>query len=63
MELQPRLHSLRVSNPEVSVFLRADRDVPYGIVVQVMDAIKKAGIDKLGMVTDPLQAERVGREG
>ena len=45
------------------MFLRADRDVPYGIVVQVMDAIKKAGIDKLGMVTDPLQAERVGREG
>ena len=63
IELQPRLHSLRVGNPEVSVFLRADRDVPYGIVVQVMDAIKKAGIDKLGMVTDPLQAERVGSEG
>ena len=63
IELQPRLHSLQVSNPEVSVFLRADRDVPYGIVVQVMDAIKKAGISKLGMVTDPLQAERVGSEG
>jgi len=63
MELQPRLHSLRASNPEVAVFLRADRDVPYGIVVQVMDSIKKAGIDKLGMVTDPLQTERVGRDG
>jgi biopolymer transport protein TolR len=63
IELQPRLHSLRVSNPEVSVFLRADRDVPYGIVVQVMDAIKKAGIEKLGMVTDPIPTERVDRQG
>ena len=59
IQLQPRLHSLRSSNPEVSVFLRADRDVPYGTVVQVMDSIKKAGIEKLGMVTDPLHEEQV----
>ncbi|HEY3198393.1 MAG TPA: biopolymer transporter ExbD [Nitrospirales bacterium] len=59
IELQPRLHSLRSGNPQVSVFLRADRDVPYGTVVQVMDSIKKAGIEKLGMVTDPLHEEQV----
>ena len=35
------------------VFLRADRDVPYGRVMMVMDAIKKAGIEKVGMVTEP----------
>jgi biopolymer transport protein TolR len=33
--------------------------VPYGIVVQVMDGVKKAGIEKLGMVTDPTGPERV----
>ena len=59
VQLQPRLRTLRLGNPDVSVFLRADRDVPYGTVVQVMDSIKKAGIDKLGMVTDPLPEERV----
>ena len=59
IQLQPRLRSLRSSNPEVSVFLRADRDVPYGTVVQVMDSIKKAGIEKLGMVTEPLHEEQV----
>jgi biopolymer transport protein TolR len=59
VQLQPRLRALRLGNPDVSVFLRADRDVPYGTVVQVMDSIKKAGIDKLGMVTDPLPEERV----
>jgi biopolymer transport protein TolR len=37
--------------------------VPYGTVVQVMDGVKRAGIEKLGMVTDPPGArppERVG---
>lgn len=59
IQLQSRLAALHQANTEVSVFLRADRDVPYGTVVQVMDSIKKAGIDKLGMVTDPVQEERV----
>lgn len=33
------------------VFLEADKAVPYGRVVQVMAAVKKAGIERLGMVT------------
>jgi biopolymer transport protein TolR len=41
------------------VYLRADRDVPYGTVVQVMDGVKRSGIEKLGMVTDPEGPERV----
>jgi len=52
--LQTRLDALRRKDPGVSVFLRADQSVPYGTVVQVMDSVKKAGITKLGMVTDPL---------
>ena len=57
--LQKRLEAARRKSPELSVFLRADRDVPYGTVVQVMDSVKKAGIEKLGMVTDPVKEERV----
>jgi biopolymer transport protein TolR len=59
VQLQPRLQALRLRNPDISIFLRADRDVPYGTVVQVMDSIKKAGIDKLGMVTEPLHEEQI----
>jgi len=40
------------------VLLRADRIVPYGFVVQTMAEIKNAGIEKLGMVTEPLDARR-----
>lgn len=58
-QLQQKMDAVHRKNPEVSVFLRADQDVPYGTVVQVMDSIKKAGIAKLGMVTDPVVEERV----
>jgi biopolymer transport protein TolR len=58
-ELEPKLKALKQDNAEVSVYLRADRDVPYGTVVQVMDGVKRSGIEKLGMVTDPSAPERV----
>ncbi len=51
------LDSIRRTKPQVNVYLRADRDAPYGTVVQVMDVVKKAGIDKLGMVTEAAGGE------
>ncbi len=42
------------------VFLRADESVPYGVVMQVMSAIRQAGIDQIGMVTEPPR-EPVGK--
>ena len=58
-QLERKLHVLKQEHADVSLYLRADRDVPYGVVVQVMDGVKKAGIEKLGMVTDPTGAERI----
>jgi biopolymer transport protein TolR len=40
---------------EGELYLKADKDIPYGFVVQVMAIIKQAGIPKLGMITDPVQ--------
>ncbi|MEX5216122.1 MAG: biopolymer transporter ExbD [Nitrospiraceae bacterium] len=62
VQLERRLRSAKEQNADVSVFLRADRDVPYGTVVQVMDGVKKAGIEKMGMVTEPTTSERVAEE-
>ncbi len=59
VQLERKLRLLKEEHADVSLYLRADRDVPYGIVVQVMDGVKKAGIEKLGMVTDPTAPERV----
>lgn len=35
------------------VFLKADKSVPYGFVMGIMGKIRKAGIDSIGMVTEP----------
>ncbi|MDF0666191.1 MAG: biopolymer transporter ExbD [Nitrospira sp.] len=61
-QLERRLRVMKEEHADVSLYLRADRDVPYGIVVQVMDGVKKAGIEKLGMVTDPTGPERVSED-
>ncbi len=58
-QLESKLRVLKEEHADVSLYLRADRDVPYGVVVQVMDGVKKVGIEKLGMVTDPTGPERV----
>ncbi|WP_455243095.1 ExbD/TolR family protein [Petrachloros mirabilis] len=62
-QLEEKLKILKHEHADVSLYLRADRDVPYGIVVQVMDGVKKAGIEKIGMVTEPTGPERVGGPG
>ena len=41
-------------NPKAAVFLKADEAVAYGTVMKVMDVIKKAGVDRVGMVTEPI---------
>ena len=53
VDLRNKLTQARAVNPQVSVYLRADQSVPYGTVVQIMDEIKGAKIDRLGMVTGP----------
>ena len=58
-QMEFKLRSAKQRNADVAVYLRADRDVPYGTVVQVMDGVKRSGIEKLGMVTDPEGPERV----
>ena len=39
------------------VFVQADEAVPYGFVVRVFAAIRRAGVEKLGLVTDPLNTD------
>lgn len=56
-KLMPVLREKMIGRQNKEVFLQADRDVPYGKVVQVMAAIKGAGIEKLGMVSQPPETE------
>ena len=50
-KLGPVIQQALKGKPDREVFLEADQQVSYGRVVQVMAAVKNAGVDKLGMVT------------
>ena len=51
--LADKIAGITGRKPETKVYLRADKDVPYGVVVQVMAEARKAGVQNLGMVTEP----------
>jgi len=57
-ELGPKLKNIFASRIEREVYMRADRNVPYGFVVEVMAEIRRAGVDKLGMITEPPEEPR-----
>ena len=54
-DLETKVKAIFRYRREKEVLLRADRDVPYGYVIKVIAGIKRAGIDKLGMVTEPAE--------
>jgi biopolymer transport protein TolR len=53
--LQGKMKKILEGRPDQKVYLRADKSVPYGVVVRVISEVKNAGVAKLGMVTEPLR--------
>lgn len=54
-ELETKLETILKYRRDKEILLKADREVQYGYVVQVIAGIKRAGIDKLGMITEPIE--------
>ncbi|MHB8137280.1 MAG: protein TolR [Smithellaceae bacterium] len=52
-DLNAKLAAIFDQRVDREIFLRADKNVSYGFVVEVMSEIRKAGVDKLGMITEP----------
>jgi len=59
--LQEKLKKILEGRDNREVYLRADREISYGFVVHVMAEIKAAGVDKLGMVTEPIREKKKGQ--
>jgi biopolymer transport protein TolR len=57
--LGEKLSKILQGRPDREVYLKADKSIPYGIVVQVMAEIKGAGVEQLGMVTEPAVLEKL----
>jgi biopolymer transport protein TolR len=56
-ELGPKLQAILRLRPDRQVFLRADQSVRYGDVMRVIATVKNAGVERLGMVTEPPSGE------
>ena len=54
-DLDVKIAKIFENRRDKEVLIRADKDVTYGFVVKVMAMVKRAGINKLGMVTEPLE--------
>ncbi len=52
--LEVKIQKIFQNRRDKEILLRADKEVPYGFVIKVIAKVKQAGIDKLGMVTEPL---------
>ena len=52
-ELGTKLAAIFEGRDSRELFLRADKEAPYGVVVKALAAAREAGATKLGMVTEP----------
>jgi len=52
-ELSTKLKAIYEGRKQREIFLQADKSVPYGFVVKTMAAVKAAGIDSMGLITEP----------
>ncbi len=56
--LESRIKSYFIGKDKKIVFLKADKDVPYGYMIDVMDVLKKAGIENVGLIVDIKKEEK-----
>ncbi len=53
--LTEKLRAILANVENRGVLLKADREVPYGVVVNVMSRVRLAGVTTLGMITLPAE--------
>ena len=52
-EMATRINEILETAKEKVVFIRADEEVEYGAVMAAMDQLRQAGIEDIGLITDP----------
>jgi len=59
-EMATRLNELLENKKEKIVVIRADQDVAYSAVMAAMDQLRQAGVEDIGLITDPKHAPGAG---
>lgn len=58
ISIEEKLNAIFANKEKKELYLRADKDVPYGFVVKVMALCQKAGVERVGMITVPEDKEQ-----
>ena len=53
--LEGQLRQAFTTRTDKTLYLKADAGLSYGVVVETMDQVRRAGIERLGMVTEPVR--------
>ncbi len=48
-----KLEAMVKSKPNLEIVIQADQKLPYGFIAQVMSEVKRAGISRVGLATEP----------
>lgn len=55
--LLKKLEAIVAVKPTLEVVIQADHTLPYGLIAQLMAEVKKAGVNRVGLVTQPTEAD------
>ncbi len=61
-QLAEKLKNNAKLQADKELYIRADRELPYGLIVKIMAIAKLAGIDRVGMITDSADGPEAGAE-
>ncbi len=56
--LETRLRQFFFNKEKKVVFIQADENLNYGFVIRIMDIVKKAGVEQVGLITEPPEKKR-----
>jgi len=51
--LDAQIRNTMKNRADKTLYLKADQTLSYGFVVETMDRVRRAGVERLGMVTEP----------
>ena len=57
-----KLQALVEAAKDKTVYLKGDKDAPYGAIMSMMDALRKAGIETVGLITEKKTADKKGTQ-
>jgi len=60
--LENRLKGYFADKPKKIVFIQADEGIDYGFFIDTLDIIKKAGVEAVGLVTEPIELKSSSRK-